>query len=176
MIPFSVVTSGSHMISYGWCMITFREGLEMFSFHVMKSTFCLACILGNCHNRVVFISVQHTVNVVRDNALRVTILKQKFLKIVQSGLQQWSQGANSEAAIGERVDEINFVLARCELPFSLSSAPASLFFLSLVFTNRSLWRRERCEWIPFSVEACECLLTVNGGHESFVRAAFDKDV
>ena len=33
-----------------------------------------------------------------------------------------------------------------------------------------------CERIPSSVEACECLLTVNGGHESFVRAAVDKDV
>ena len=37
------------------------------------------------------------------------------------------------------------------LPFSLFSAPASLFFLSLVFTNRSLCGGERVSLIQVSV-------------------------
>ena len=34
----------------------------------------------------------------------------------------------------------------------------------------------RCKRIPFGVKASECLLPVDGCHESVVRAAFDKDV
>ena len=34
----------------------------------------------------------------------------------------------------------------------------------------------RGELVPFGVEDCECLLTVDGCHESVVRAAFDKNV
>ena len=40
MIPFYVVTSGFHMISNGWWMVTYSEGLEMFGFPVMESSSC----------------------------------------------------------------------------------------------------------------------------------------
>ena len=46
--------------------------------------------------------------------MRVTILKQKFSKIIKSRLQQGSRGANSVATISECAVEIYFVLARSE--------------------------------------------------------------
>ena len=67
------------------------------------------------------------VNVVGDYTLRVTILKQKFSKIINSRLQQGSRGANSVATISECADEIYFVLARSErIPFGVKTCESLL--------------------------------------------------
>ena len=64
---------------------------------------------------------------VGDYTLRVTILKQKFSKIINSRLQQGSRGANSVATISECADEIYFVLARSErIPFGVKTCESLL--------------------------------------------------
>jgi len=40
MIPLDVVSSGFYMVCNGRRVVTFNEGLEVFSFSIMKSSFC----------------------------------------------------------------------------------------------------------------------------------------
>ena len=40
MIPLVVVSGGFDMVCYGRRVIIFNEGLEVFSFSIMKSSFC----------------------------------------------------------------------------------------------------------------------------------------
>ena len=68
-----------------------------------------------------------SLTLIGDYTLRVTILKQKFSKIIKSRLQQGSRGANSVATISECADEIYFLLARSErIPFGVKTCESLL--------------------------------------------------
>ena len=40
MIPLDIVYGGFDMVSNGWRVVFFSEGLEVFSFPIMKSSLC----------------------------------------------------------------------------------------------------------------------------------------
>ena len=44
MIPLDVVSGGFDMVCNGRRVIIFNEGLEVFSFSIMKSSFCYHCL------------------------------------------------------------------------------------------------------------------------------------
>ena len=45
MIPLDVVSGGFDMVCNGGRVVIFNEGLEVFSFPIMKSSFCFAYVM-----------------------------------------------------------------------------------------------------------------------------------